>query len=264
LSEPKAAKQTSVAAGGIFLVLGIVSIDISILYDLQVPALIGLALVFWGVIFLLIAPKDYFDVSLITSAVTPEYSTFDRMANELKYKKGYYIPTLLSDTGVPEHLKKLKDPVVFVSVGADFRMPSIDDISKGSFLVARGNGVLLTPPGLGLLKQIEKKMKTKITRFDINEICQIVAPIIHDDYALAKELTLKTQGDNVHLTVENSIYKDLYNTENGSKSVLILGCPIASAIACLLAQVSGKTITIAETKVSPNASTVEIEYQIVS
>jgi hypothetical protein len=78
---------------------------------------------------------------------------------------------------------------------------------------------------------------------------------------MAKDLTMKAETENIHLTIKDSIYKNLYDTENKPKSILFLGCPIISAIACLLAQGSGKTITIKETIVSQDGSTIETTYQ---
>jgi hypothetical protein len=143
-------------------------------------------------------------------------------------------------------------------------MPSIEDISQGKFLLTKGKGALLTPPGLGLLKEIEKKMKTNLNDLSINRICEVLPHVILEDFALAKDLTMSAEAEHIHLTIENSIYRSLYNPENGSKSARLLGCPIASAIACILAQVSGKTITIAEIKTSPDESIIETEYLIVS
>jgi len=273
VSKLKAPADLSLAIGAIFIIFGIVSIDLSIFYTSQVLALIGLGLTFWGAIFFLIMPKSYFNPVLLTSAVYPEYltstvypeySTLDRIINDLECEKGYYIPTLPIGTFVPEYLKGLKDPVVFVPVEANFQMPSIEDISKGKFMLEKGKGILLTPPGLGLLKQIEKKMKAKLNDLSINEICRVLPYVILEDFALAKDLTMDADAEYIHLAVKNSIYRSLYGSEDGLKSAQLLGCPIASAIACILAQASGKIIAIAETNVSPDESTIEIEYQFVS
>ncbi|MGA2309776.1 MAG: hypothetical protein ABSG57_09555 [Candidatus Bathyarchaeia archaeon] len=42
----------------------------------------------------------------------------------------------------------------------------------------------------------------------------------------------------------------------------ILGCPLASAVACAIAKVSGKTVTVNQVNISPNAETVEITYTL--
>ena len=274
MSKPKAAANLAELIGAVFIIFGIVSLDFSIFYSLQLLALIGLGLTFWGVVFFLIAPKTYIDALLLASAVYPEYltgtvypeySTLDRITSDLQCEKGYYIPTLPREAAVPEYLKGLKDPVVFVSAGADFQMPLIESISQRKFLLENGSkGALLTPPGLGLLRQIEKKMKAKLNGLSINKICEVLPCVILEDFALAKDLTMNAEAEHIHLTIENSIYRSLYNPENGSKSARLLGCPIASAIACILAQASGKTITIAEIKTSSDESVIETEYQIVS
>ena len=273
MAKPKAAADLSLVIGAVFTIFGIVSIDLSIFYASQILALIGLGLTFWGVVFFLTMPKGYLDTLLLTSAVYPEYltsavypeySTLDRITNCLECEKGYYIPTLPIGTVVPGYLKGLKDPVIFVPAEADFHMPSVEDISQGKFLLEKGKGILLTPPGLGLLKQIEKKMKVKLNGLSINEICEVLPNVILEDFALAKDLTMTAEAKHIHLSVQNSVYKSLYDPEDGPKSARLLGCPIVSAIACILAQASGKTIALAETNASLDGSTIEIEYQIVS
>ncbi len=272
MSKSKTAADFSVIIGAVFIIFGIVSIDFSIFYGSQILALIGLGLTFWGVVFFLTMPKSYFDALLLTSTaypeyltstVCPEYSTLDRITSDLDGEKAYYIPALPKGAAVPEHLRGLEDPVVFVSAASDFHMPSIDDISQGKFFVTAGKGVLLTPPGLGLLKQIEKKTKANLNELKINKICEVLPQIILEKFALAKDLTMTAEAEHIHLTVLNSVYKSLYDPENGSKSAQVLGCPIASAIALTLAQASRKIVAITETKVTPRASTIEIVYQLV-
>jgi len=273
LSKPKAASDLSVIFGAVFIIFGIISLDFAILYSLQILALIGLGLTFWGVVFFLIAPKSYLDALLLTSAlypeyltsmVSPEYATFDRITNDLECEKGFYIPTISSVTAIPEYLKGLKDPVVFVSSGTDFHLPPVGEILQSKFLLGDDKGVLFTPPGLGLLKQIEKRMKMQPTNLSINQICEILPVLILDDFALAKDILMSSETDGVHLTIQNSIYRSLFSSKTGSKSAQILGCPIASAIACVLAQASGKVVSVARTTVSSDLSTIEIVFRFVS
>jgi hypothetical protein len=207
-------------------------------------------------------PKSYVEESFLISTAIPEYSTIDKIITELKYtEKGYYIPPYPEEAQVPEHLRGLKDPVAFISASNVFTMPSLEDISQGKFWIADQKGILIPPPGLGLLNQIQKKLTIPITKTDINELCEIMPRIILENFAMAKDLTMKAETENIHLTIKDSIYKNLYDTENKPKSILFLGCPIISAIACLLAQGSGKTITIKETIVSQDGSTIETTYQ---
>jgi len=243
---------------------GIASIVFSIYLSSQILAFIGLGLTFWGAIFILTVPKRYVKSDLLVSGIYPEYSNFDRIANYLgTVEKAYYIPSYLRIEDVPENLTGLKEPIVFVSAEPDFKMLPVEDISEGKFLPSKNKGVLLTPPGLGILKRVEEKIKATQNDFGIKELCEALPRLILEDSDFAKEMTMNLEEENVHLTIKDSIYKSLYNSEEASKSIKILGCPITSAIACLLAQASRKTVTIAKTEMLPDGSTIETDYHII-
>jgi hypothetical protein len=250
--------------GAAFVEFGVVSIALSVYFSSQILAFIGLGLTFWGVLFILTAPKRYVRSDLVISGVYPEYSSIDRVAKYLgNVEKAYYIPSYPSGADIPEHLMGFKDPVVFVSAEAEFQTLPIEDIFEGKFMPSKYKGALLTPPGLGLLKLVENNAKINLRGVTIEEMCEILPRIFLEDFALAKDLTMSVESENVHLTVNDSIYRSLYISENGSNSVKFLGCPIASAVACLLAQATGKTVTITETTASPDGLTVETDYRIV-
>jgi hypothetical protein len=97
----------------------------------------------------------------------------------------------------------------------------------------------------------------------VSELCDALPHVLLGDFVLAKDVTLKKDEGRFVLFIKDSIYKKLYDQNNGSKSISFLGCPIASAVACLLAQFSGKTITIKETVVSPDELMTKTIFEIV-
>jgi hypothetical protein len=201
--------------------------------------------------------------SLLNSAAVASYSTIDRIIKDLKYTgKGYYIPPYPKDVYLPEHLKGLKDAIVFVSAESNAVMPSIGEMAEGKFLVKNPKGMLVAPPGLGLLTQIEKKLNVDFTKIELSELCDVLPRFILDNF-LAKNIVMTLEGNQANLKIIDSLYKNLYSAENNLRSVSILGCPIVSAVACALAKASGKTVTIQKKKVSPDDSTIEVWYRIV-
>jgi hypothetical protein len=244
-----------------FISIGIISITFSVYSSSQTLAFISLGLTFWGGLFLLISPKKYVEESFLVSTAIPEYISIDKIIKEMKYvERGYYIPAYPKDALVPEHLSGLGESIVFVSASNAFAMPSLEDISQGKFWVAHKKGVLLTPPGLGLLNQILTQLKSPITKTDINQLFEILPRIIIQNFAIAKDLTMKAENENIYVVIKGSVFKNLYVVEN-SNSILFLGCPLISAIACLLAQSTGKTITIKETTLCQDGLTIETTYQ---
>jgi len=261
LRRPGSATASKI--GVVFLVPGVLSLIFSIFYTSQIMAFIGLGLTFWGALFLLISPLRLVESSLLDSTAVSSYLTIDRIISDLKYKdKGYYIPPYPKDVYLPEHLKGLKDMVVFISAESSVDMPSIEEMAKGKFMLENPKGICVTPPGLGLLTQIEKKLKLDFTKVALNELCEILPRAILENFHLAKEIEMEINEHQVHLKISDSMYKNLYGEENSLRSVHFLGCPLVSATACAIAKTSGKTVIIQREKVSPDGQTIEIWYRM--
>lgn len=262
-SKSRIGGTVSIRISVLFLISGILSLILSIYAGSQVLALIGLGLTFWGALFLLLKPVNLVEGSLLYNAAVSAYLTTDRIIDDFRYKgRGYYIPPYPKDVYLPEYLKGLKDPIVFVSAANDSKMPPIEVIAKGKFTSKNPKGVLVAPPGLGIMNQIEEKLNVDFTKIDLNELCTLLPRFILQDLNLAKEMEMKPNENQVHLKIFNSLYKNLYSSQTNLKSVNFLGCPITSAVACALAKTSGKTITIQKQQVSPDGLTIEVWYRI--
>lgn len=250
--------------GALFLILGVLSLVLSLTAESQILAFIGLGLTFWGALFIAITPRRYVEGSLLDATAISAYSTIDRMIRHLKYQgKGYHEPPYPKDVYLPEHLKGLKDTVVFISAENESETPSIQELAESKFLLHKPKGVLVTPPGLGLLAQIEKKMNADFTKMTIEELCEVMPRFILDNLNLAREMELTPKDNQVNMKLTDSIYKNLYSTENNLKSITLLGCPIASAVACAIAKTTGKPVTIQKQETTPDGTTVQVLYQII-
>jgi len=254
----KARRIPSGKIGIIFIVPGALSLIFSILNNSQVLAFIGLGLTFWGALFFFVRPIKYVKSSLLDSTAISSYSTIDRIIKDLKYKgKSYYIPPYPKEVYLPEHLKGLKNMIVFISADSGPDMPSIEEMAKSGFLLENPKGICVAPPGLGFLTQFEKELRTDITKLDLKELCETLPPIILENFQLAKEIEMKTEKNQVHLKIFDSIYTNLYGREQNLKSVHFLGCPLISAITCAIAKTTGKIVTIYRDNVSPDGQTIE-------
>ena len=77
------------------------------------------------------------------------------------------------------------------------------------------------------------------TKIELNELCEVLPGLVLRDLNLAKTMAMELNGDKVRLKMFDSLYRNLYSLRNNLKSVDLLGCPIASAVACALAKASG-------------------------
>jgi len=260
--------------GAILLILSLVNLKVllsgtplapiapSVTGNPQILAFIGLGLVFWGALFLLVRPTSYVKSSLLDATAISTYTTIDRIAKELKYhSKSYYIPPYPEEVYLPEHLKGLKETIVFISANEETELPSIEEIAKSRFKLDDPNGIIISPPGLGLVEQFEKELRASFTKINLEDLCEILPKIILEDLQLAKDIEMEAEDNQVQLKITDSIYKALYH-EADLESVHFLGSPIESAIACAIAKSTGKPVTIQESKIDSETDAIEVTYHI--
>lgn len=246
-----------------FFISGILSMIFSIYSESQIFALIGLGLVFWGALFVLMRPLKLVEATLLYNTSVSAYLTTDRIINDMGYEgKAYYIPPYPEDVYIPEYLKGLKASVVFISANNDLKMPSIEEMAKGRFFSKGKKGVLLAPPGLGILSQIEDKTKINFTDMGLDKLCEILPTLMLQDLSLAKNLTMELDGDQVHLQMFDSLFQGLYSSKSNLKSINFLGCPIVSAVACAVAKTSGYPVNIQKIELSRDDLDIQVWYQI--
>jgi hypothetical protein len=189
------------------------------------------------------------------------YNTIDRIITDLKPKvKSYYIPPYPEEVYLPEHLKGLKDMIVFIATDASTTIPSIEEMAKGKFLLQNPKGICISPPGAGLLTRLEKELRRDITKIELGELCESISQLATEKLQLAKEIEMKPEENQIHTKIADSMYKDLYRQEN-LKSVKLLGCPLVSAMACAIAKATGKAVTIQKTTLSLDEQTIEAWFQ---
>ncbi|HLN46622.1 MAG TPA: hypothetical protein VK209_13025 [Candidatus Sulfotelmatobacter sp.] len=246
----------------ILLVPGILSLLFAILYEIPALAFVGLGLIFWGILFLLLGPPRRIESNLLCNDATSRYSTIDRIIKDFEYTgQAFYIPPYPKSVYIPEHLKSLKEAVVYISSEETSPLPSTEEIAQGKFLLENEKGILITPPGIGILTDIEDKSRIDFTNLNINQFCEIMPQIILEKFNLATEIEITFQQNKITMKIKDSIYKKLYEKESNPRGVLILGCPLVSAVACALTKSSNKIVKIAQ-PVMINQETIEVTYNL--
>ena len=249
---------------GLFTIMGISLIYFSIISSSEILALIGLGLLFWGATFFLMTPIGFVDARLLLSTVYSEYSSFDRIIENFDCKKCYYIPHNQNQDDIDRAIRKTKDPVMFLSAETTSKIFEDDTLFvQKKFLLKKNTGIVLTPPGLGLMKLIEKK-KPNYYNMRLEKIAEFLPQLINQDFGLTKDFVIDIHNETINITLQKSIYKGLYNVDKGSISAKLFGCPIVSAIGCIFAQTSGRIVTIEEIKASKDMSTIQALYRIVN
>ncbi len=253
-------RKSSSRIGIVFAVPGILSLAFSVITASQVLAFIGLGLTFWGALFFLVRPIAYVRGNLLGITAVTLYSTIDRIIKDLNYEgKGLYVPPYPRDAYLPEHLKGLKESIVFISADADSGPPSVEEIASSRFMTKKPRGICITAPGSGLVDQFEKMLRTDLTKMNLEDLCASLPQIILENFQLAKEIEMKTEDHRVILKTSDSVFKNLY-LEEGPRSVRLLGCPLVSAVASALGKTTGKATLIESINTSPDVQTIEVSY----
>lgn len=243
------------------LIPGALSLCYSIIQESQILAFIGLGLTFWGALFFFVKPIRYVRSELLGLAELPSYLTIDRIIREFKFKgKSYYIPPYPREVYLPEHLKGLKEMIVFISSDTDASMPSVEDMAKRKFMLRNPNGICISPPGLGLLTQMEKELGKDMTEIDLETLIESLPQTATSDLQVAEEVEIRNEDNKIYAKISGSIYNDLY-ARHDLASIRVLGCPLISAIACALAKTTGRIVSIEKSKISEDGLTVESWYR---
>jgi len=248
--------NTALQLAGVFLGAGVFVLAFSVFLNLQVAAFIGLGLTFWGAVLALTRNSRYVESSLLDGTARSVYSTIDRVLNELGNSgKSYYLPASPKDVALPEYLKNLKEPVVYISESPDGDgRPSIDELASGKFISTQTHGFFITSPGSGIMTQVENQLQLDLSKINLNELAELLPKMLTENLNLAKKSAMTLTPTGATFKATGIIYDSLYNAESKPKSVALLGCPVVSAVASALAKNSGKTVTVKEQVTAPSNS----------
>jgi hypothetical protein len=133
---------------------------------------------------------------------------------------------------------------VFVPVaGAPAEVP----LSGGIFISGAGKGILLDPPGYGLLSCSRLICPTLTEEGLENEI----ADILENGLELARKVTVKREGDSVTVSMVDLANAGLCSTVRKENPRLCtqMGCPICSFAACMVADGLRRRVRIEEAEV---------------
>jgi len=248
--------------GFLLLIIGVLSLAGSIVASSSALAFIGLGLTFWGILFFFIKPIKFVKGTLLESTAISSYTTIDRIIEALGFKgRAMYIPPYPKEVYLPEYLKGLKEMVVLISAEETTAMPSVEEMARKQFMLENPKGICITPPGLGVMTQLEKELRNDFTKVNPKNLTNILPKLIVNNLELARNVEIHDENNLTQVRIEESIYKDLYSSEHKLKSVHLLGCPLASAVACSVSKATGKPVTITKDSASPDLGIIKLWFQ---
>ena len=250
--------------------IGSISLLISIIYASSILAFIGLGLVFWGAILIYIKPEEYTKKVLLDATIFSSLENLNKIITELGYKgNAIYLP--------PKYFRGAEKNKLYIAKQQKEELPDPELIfnQENQFFIKNPEGILITPPGAQLTKIFEKRLKSSFTQADLKHFKQNLPKLFIEDLEIAEKLEIeikpsKTSHENkgipygkIHLKLINSILKDTYKENQKLPHTFnTIGCPIFSAIACALTQVTGKPLTIEKIQSYENGKIIEVIYKI--
>ncbi len=249
-------RKPSGTVGYILLLLGTIALVLSILYTSSILAFIGLALTLWGPLLLYIKPTRYVKASLLDPTAMALLTTIDRVIADFNCKgKPIYLP--------PRSLKEFKAGKVFIPLKKELIIPPAEEVTEERVFLKNPRGICVTSPGIGLTNLYEDELGTDFTRVDLEYLEANLPQLFTEGLEMAKEFEINTQGDLIHVKVNDHIYKDLCDQARRLPNICsALGCPLCSSIATALTRATKKPVIIENNKPSPDGKTIEIYYRI--
>ncbi|MDN7025340.1 hypothetical protein FGU65_10620 [Methanoculleus sp. FWC-SCC1] len=173
------------------------------------------------------------------------------------------IATICADLGLREDARYLppdegRHCVTQVIPAAAGAVPLPADDS--SFIVGtEADGVRITPTAEPLLRWLEEKNALALPSNDdglftaIREVCE-------DTLEIAEQVEIDRTGDTVSITLSGfRLIPGCIAVRSASpKCCTMIGCPVCSLIACMLAKGSGRACTITQTQIDPKRQSMRL------
>ena len=243
----------------VLLILGAVTLLFSIVYSSSILALIGLGLLFFGIIFTYFSSDEYVKKVLLDTTVSSQQAALENVVQKLGCKgEIVYLP--------PKYLTNPELPEVFMSKRWGKRLPKSEQPQRGNqgFLGENMGGLRFTPPGAELLKLFEKKLGTNFISVDLQYLQQNMPKLFIEELEIAQDFELTIEDDKIRAEIQDSIYgvSDV-GTEKFLSENPTLGAPLGSAIACALAKAMNKPIVLEKEQTSRNGKNVTFEFRTI-
>jgi len=237
------------------LLTGVCLLAVSTLYTSSFLAIIGLSILFWSIILFYIKPVKHVPLTLLTAVAETNTSNIERILIELDLtEKGVYLP--------PKNLQNLETSLIFIPKTSKATLPLPQETAEKLY-TQQQNGILLTPPGLALANLFQQELNNQFTRLSLTELPNILSKLLVQKLEIVQDAEAEIQGNTINIILANSLLSDLcVNASKQPRTHLQVGCILSSAIACVLAQVTGKPIIIQNETQTPETKTTTITYQM--
>jgi hypothetical protein len=262
--------------GLILIFLGTASLVAGIAFSSTVPALIGLGLVFWGIILTYIQTNEYVERKIFDSTTTTLLTTLNETLETLEFKgKAIYLP--------PKYLSDPETTKIYIPrQDIEALFPAPDAIQKLAMQPSHRNaeGILITPPAAKLVKLFETAIGTSFLNTSLLDLQQRLPKALIDDLEVVTDFEIKlsvskeneqpikqvnTSSERIRVKFVTTTYKNTFkHTAQLSAIHANIGCPLTSALASALAKTTGKPVIIESEQISEDGVRTQVDYLILN
>jgi len=262
------------AIGLILLLLGAASLLAAIVYSSSVPALIGLGLVFWGIIVSYIQSDEYVKKTILNSTSMTLLTALDETLRTLDCKgKAIYLP--------PKYLNDPESTKVYVPKLETSTLPSPETTQQLEMQPTQKSpqGILITPAGAELARLLETELGTSLLRINLEDLLRRLPKTLIEDLEIvndceiqlfAKKRTEKSEENDqtnqseIFVKFTTTVYRDTCKRAARLPTIFSnIGCPLSSALAIAFSKATGNPIMIKTQQISEDGETNGTEYTII-
>jgi len=245
-------QHVSQLAGYLLLGIGFVALTASVLVTSTILTFIGLGLAFWGMLAFFVRPQEYVKSDLMNATAESSLKTIDNLMVGMGYReKGVYIPA------------GKEKVVVFVPLEPFSKLPESSAVEGRTFL-KHPQGMLVVPPGLALANLIEKKLGFTLKNCGVDTVVRTLPKVLVEDLEIVRDVEIEVKDDRIGFKLVDSIYADFCREVRETSRRCGLGCPICSALACILAVASGKPVLFDEDELPLDKRTTYSSYELLN
>ena len=193
-------------------------------------------------------------LDLLTATGISSFADIERiLTSSDSTAKGVYLP--------PKLLKDYESSLVFVPSNAEAGLPKREEIDMEKLYSKKPDGIYLTPPGLALSRLFEKELNVSFTETDLKYL-QKELPRLFEKFEISKDTIIEANDTTATIRIAKHIFIHLCEeTAKLRRAHETIGCPLSSALACVLAKATGKPIVIQKEETTQDQTTT-IEYRM--
>lgn len=263
LTKPSPLRFNSQKISSLFLIIiGGFLIIFSMVYipstdPLPTTALVGLGMIFWGMIVGYISSGEYVKLEVLEYTNLSYLETLNEIVQKLHPKEtAVFLPS--------KYLSNSKSNMVYFTENKTSELQSI----REKLLKTENNqglkSRLMIAPGNQLLRLFEKTLGKNFADGDFSFFETNIPRLLINELEIAQNVTIKAKENIVTVEIKNLISSDFSREIDMDERLRhSVGSPLLSAVASALANATNNPTVIGNTKVYADENNVEIEYRLI-